>query len=184
DALQKSGFYDRTAVIVTSDHGEAFGEHGMIRHGFELWEELVRVPLIVHVPGVAPRRVQTRRSAIDLAATILDLCGVPGPAASDGDFLDGTSLVPDLVAQTGSEPAERPVFIDMAAGPNNADRQALIDGDKKLVASGGRPLSLYDLGADPGETKDLLDDATEAPPMIAKFKAFRRTLREVYVKPE
>jgi arylsulfatase A-like enzyme len=169
---------------VTSDHGEAFAEHGMIRHGFELWEELVRVPLIVRVPGVTPRHVQTRRSAIDLAPTILDLCGVPGPAPSDTDLLNGTSLVPDFFVPSGSEPPARPVFVDMAAGPNNADRQAFIDGDKKLVASGGRPLSLYDLDADPGETKDLLDDAAQAGPMIAKFKAFRRTLREVYVKPE
>jgi choline-sulfatase len=184
DALEKSLFYDRTVVIITSDHGEAFGEHGMIRHGFELWEELVRVPLIIRVPGVAPRHVQTPRSAIDLAPTILDLCGVPGPPPSDTDFLNGTSLVPDLLTPNGVEPRERPVFIDMAAGPNNADRQALIDGDKKLVASGGRPLSLYDLDADPGETKDLLDDTAQAEPMIAKFKAFRRSLHEVYVKPE
>ncbi|MEI9951243.1 MAG: sulfatase-like hydrolase/transferase [Pseudomonadota bacterium] len=182
DALEKSLVYDRTAIIVTSDHGEAFGEHGMIRHGFELWEELVRVPLIVRVPGVAARHVQARRSAIDLAPTILDLCGVAPPAASASDFLSGSSLVPDLLDP--GEPAPRAVFIDMAAGPNNADRQALIDGDKKLVASGGRPLSLYDLEADPGETRDLLDDAAQAQPMIAKFKAFRRGLREVYVKPE
>jgi choline-sulfatase len=184
DALEKTPFYDRTVVIITSDHGEAFGEHGMIRHGFELWEELVRVPLIVRVPGVAPRHVLTRRSAIDLAPTILDLCGVASPAPSDTDFLSGTSLVPDFFTPSGAEPQPRPVFVDMAAGPNNVDRQALIDGDKKLVASGGRPLSLYDLEADPGETKDLLDDAEQAGPMIAKFKGFRRALHEVYVKPE
>ncbi len=184
DALEKSLFNDRTVVIVTSDHGEAFAEHGMIRHGFELWEELVRVPLIVRVPGVSARHVQTRRSAIDLAPTILDLCGVPAPTASAADFLSGTSLVPDFFAAPGSEPVARPVFIDMAAGPNNADRQALIDDDQKLVASGGRPLSLYDLKADPGETKDLLDDSSVAEPMIAKFKAFRRSLHEVFVKPE
>ncbi len=184
DALEKSLVYDHTVVIVTSDHGEAFAEHGMIRHGFELWEELVRVPLIVRVPGVTPRHLQARRSAIDLTPTILDLCGVPGPAGSDTDFIAGTSLVPDFFAPAGSEPPARPVFVDMAAGPNNADRQALIEDGKKLVASGGRPLSLYDLESDPGETKDLLDDSAQAEPMIAKFKAFRRTLREVYVKPE
>jgi arylsulfatase A-like enzyme len=184
DALEKSLVYDHTVVIVTSDHGEAFAEHGMIRHGFELWEELVRVPLIVRVPGIAARHIQTRRSAIDLVPTILDLCGVPAPSATETDFLAGTSLVPDLLTPAGTEPKARPVFVDMAAGPNNADRQALIQDDKKLVASGGRPLSLYDLAADPGESKDLLDDASQAEPMIAKFKAFRRTLHEVFVKPE
>jgi len=184
-ALEKSSVYDRTAIIVTSDHGEAFGEHGMIRHGFELWEELVRVPLIVRVPGVDARHVLARRSAIDLAPTILDLCGVaapPAPADNTSDFLSGNSLVPDLLRK--DEPSPRAVFVDMAAGPNNTDRQALIDGDKKLVASSGRPLGLYDLAADPGETRDLLDDPAQALPMIAKFKAFRRSLREVYVKPE
>ena len=182
EALEKSALYEHTAIIVTSDHGEAFGEHGMIRHGFELWEELVRVPLIVRVPGVSARHVQARRSAIDLAPTIVDLCGVAAPPGSASDFFSGSSLLPDLLS--AGEPAPRPVFIDMAAGPNNADRQALIDGDKKLVASGGRPLSLYDLQSDPGETRDLLDDPAQAQPMIAKFKAFRRGLREVYVKPE
>jgi choline-sulfatase len=184
EALENSLVYDRTVVIITSDHGEAFSEHGMIRHGFELWEELVRVPLIVRVPGVQPRHIQARRSAIDLAPTILDLCGVAPPTTSANDFLSGTSLVPDFVGPPDVEPKARAVFVDMAAGPNNADRQALIEGDKKLVASGGRPLSLYDLQVDPGETKDLLDDPGQAEPMIAKFKAFRRSLREVYVKPE
>jgi choline-sulfatase len=184
DALEKSLVYDRTVIIITSDHGEAFAEHGMIRHGFELWEELVRVPLILRVPGVAARHIQTRRSAIDLAPTILDLCGIAASSTGDSDFLSGTSLVPDFLGPPEVEPKARPVFVDMAAGPNNADRQALIDGDMKLVASGGRALSLYDLQADPGETKDLLDDSAQAAPMIAKFKAFRRGLREVYVKPE
>ncbi len=184
DALEASLFYDHTAVIITSDHGEAFAEHGMIRHGFELWEELVRVPLIVRVPGVPARRIETRRSAIDLAPTILDLCGVSGPPVNRSDFLSGRSLVPDLLTPVGEEPTARAVFIDMAAGPNNADRQALIQDDKKLVASGGRPLGLYDLGTDPDENNDLLDDPAQAEPMIAKFKAFRRGLRTVFIKPE
>ena len=66
---------DKTAIVVTSDHGEAFGEHQMIRHGFEVWEELVRVPLLFYVPGVAPHHVTARRSAIDLVPTLLDLFG-------------------------------------------------------------------------------------------------------------
>ncbi len=73
----------RTAFIVTGDHGEAFGEHHQYVHGFELWENLVRVPLFMVLPGVRPRHVDRRTSALDLAPTILDLLGVNadgGPA--------------------------------------------------------------------------------------------------------
>ncbi|HEY2408036.1 MAG TPA: sulfatase-like hydrolase/transferase [Polyangiaceae bacterium] len=184
DALSMSPFWDRTIVIVTSDHGEAFGEHGMIRHGFELWEELVRVPLIVRIPGLPPRHIVPRRSAIDLAPTVVDLFGAPGPTGIGSDFMSGVSLVKDLLAPLDAELDERPVFIDMAAGPNNGERQALISAGKKLAASGGRPLSLYDLNVDPGESKDLLDDTEIAAPMIAEFKAFRRKLHEVFVRPD
>ncbi|MBK7585833.1 MAG: sulfatase-like hydrolase/transferase [Myxococcales bacterium] len=57
DAIDRSPAKDRTAIVITSDHGEAFGEHGMLRHGFELWEELIWVPLIVYLPGLPPRKV-------------------------------------------------------------------------------------------------------------------------------
>ncbi len=66
-----------TAIIVSADHGEAFGEHKRWRHGFELYEMLVRVPLMVQAPGITPRRIDAHRSAIDLAPTILDLAGAP-----------------------------------------------------------------------------------------------------------
>jgi choline-sulfatase len=184
DTLEASAFADRTVVIVTSDHGEAFGEHGMIRHGFELWEELVRVPLIVSVPKVAPARVQARRSIIDVVPTVLDLYGMPLPPADAPDALSGVSLVPDLLRAPGAEPVKRPVFIDMPAGPHNAERQALIEDDLKLTVSSGRPLGLYDLSVDPGEKKDLLDDREKAAAALERFKAFRRTLREVRVRPE
>src|SRR5690606_5849042 len=88
-ALDESPARDRTVVIVTSDHGEAFGEHGMIRHGFEVWEELVRAPLILFIPDVPSRTITARRSIIDIAPTILELLNVPWDEA---DALRGTSL--------------------------------------------------------------------------------------------
>lgn len=182
EALKKSPFAERTAVIVTSDHGEAFGEHGMIRHGFELWEELVRVPLIVHVPGVEPRRIAVRRSTIDLVPTVLELFGAPRPSGEGKDFVSGRSLVPDLFAAPENLEA-RPVYVDMAAGPYNAERQAYIEGDLKLVLSGARPLALFDLKSDPGEKKDLLDRAEIAEPILKRYKAFRSSLRSVRVVP-
>lgn len=181
-ALEKSPLAARTVIIVTSDHGEAFGEHGMIRHGRELWEELVRVPLIVHVPGAKPRRVTQRRSLVDLVPTLLDLFGVAPPSGEGSDFLSGQSLLADVLGPPGHRAEPRPIFIDMSAGPHNSERQALIENDLKLIAQSGRPLGLYDLARDPGETRDLLDDAARAEPMIERFKAFRRNLRVVNVR--
>jgi arylsulfatase A-like enzyme len=174
--LEQSPLGARTAVVVTSDHGEAFGEHGMIRHGFELWEELVHVPLIVHVPGLAPRRVQARRSAIDLVPTLLDLLKLPRPTQKGADFTSGESLAPDLVRPAAVPDPERAVFIDMARGPYNAERQALIDGNLKLTVSEGRVLGLYDLERDSEEHHNLLQDEARLGVMRAKFAAFKASL--------
>jgi arylsulfatase A-like enzyme len=181
DKLQSLPFSDRTSVIVTSDHGEAFREHGMIRHGFELWEELVRVPLLVRVPGLAPRRITARRSLIDIVPTVLDLMRVPLPSAESRDFLSGESLVPDLALPEGAPIPERPVFVDMAEGPYNAERHAFIEGEEKLVLSNGRVLSLFDLAADPGEKQDLSADRARSARAVERYRAFRETLREVRV---
>ncbi len=178
-ALSATSFGERTAVIVTSDHGEAFGEHGMIRHGFELWEELVRVPLIVKLPGISPRRISARRSGIDLVPTVLELFKIRHDPQTAADAFSGESLLPDLAGAPGSPVAERPVFVDMARGPHNAERQAFIDGDLKLTASEGRMLGLYDLAVDPGEKRDLAGDSARLAPVRAKYLAFRQGLRRV-----
>lgn len=182
DFVAEAEFGPRTAIIVTSDHGEAFGENGMWRHGFEVWEVLVRVPLIIHVPGVEPRRHALRRSAIDLAPTVLDLFGLPQPAGDDR--LSGQSLARDLAMPEGHVPEDRPIFIDMSAGPYNEERQALIEGDLKLIMSAGRgALGLYDLERDPDEEVDLSRDAERLEAARERFAAFQSRLRVVRVKP-
>jgi arylsulfatase A-like enzyme len=176
-AIEASPFAPRTAIVVTSDHGEAFGEHGMVRHGREVWEELVHVPLIVHVPGVAPHHVGVRRSAIDLVPTLLDCYGLPRPAGDGPDFVSGQSLLPDVVLAQGA--SARPLLVDMSEGPYNDERQAFFEGPFKLIATNGRPLGLYNLERDPGEAHDLLGDEASSKAIISSFKAFRRTLRTV-----
>ncbi len=184
EALGGRPFAERTAIIVTSDHGEAFREHGMIRHGFEVWEELVRVPLVVHVPGAEPHRVQVRRSIIDVVPTILELQKVAFPSGEGFDFISGRSLLRDVVMPPGHEPEKRIVFVDMSAGPNNAERQAFLENDLKLITSNGRPLGLYDLRKDPGEKQDLSGDKALVEQVTERFKAFRRELKVVTVKPQ
>lgn len=178
-AIEESPFADRTVIVLTSDHGEAFGEHGLIRHGFELWEELVRVPFVVYIPGQPPRRLQERRSAIDIAPTLLDVFGIPQPTGDD--FLSGRSMLPEWFGET---PAPREIFIDMPAGPYNGDRQAYIADDLKLITSNSRPMGLYNLAVDPGETQNLSKDAALAEATLERMKAFRSKLRVVKVNPK
>jgi arylsulfatase A-like enzyme len=138
----------QTAVIVSADHGEAFGEHQCFRHGFELWDVLTHVPLMIRVPGVAARRIDTPRSALDLAPTILDLFGLPTAPA-----MEGVSLVPEL---RGTAAPARDVILDLPRTTNSDRRRALIRGDYKLIAIGDDDaFQLFDLRHDPGEEHDV-----------------------------
>ena len=137
-----------TAVIISSDHGEAFGEHKMHRHGFEIYEMLVRVPLMIRAPGITPRRIDTPRSAMDLPPTFLELTGAP-PEPS----FQGKSLVPEMY---GKPVEERDVIVDLPRTSDNDRRRALIHGKYKLIAFGDDDgYGLYDVVADPLEKDDL-----------------------------
>ncbi len=182
DAIQKAPWAARTAIILTSDHGETFGEHGMYRHGFELWEPLVHVPLLVEVPGAKAERVHERRSAVDIVPTIVELMRVPRPTQEGTDFVSGTSLLPDVFRDTSKTPPTRDVFIDMPAGPYNDARRALIHDDSKLLVSGEARFDLFDLANDPGEEKNLAEtDGARLKDMKDRYAAQKTRLHEVKV---
>lgn len=166
----------RTAVIITSDHGEAFGEHKQYRHGFEVWENLVHVPLIIHAPGIKPRQVDVPRSAIDLAPTIMELVGVARPAS-----LQGTSLVAELF---GAEPQARDVIVDLPRTSDNDRRRAMIRGDYKITAYGDDfGYELYDIKNDPGEKKDIKNQKPEVfKEMKEAYLAKSATIKDVCPK--
>lgn len=151
-ALELSGRADSTLVAFTSDHGEAFGEHGDYLHGVSLYDELVRVPLILAGPGLpAGRRISTPVSHVDLAPTIMDLLDLPGLGDTQGE-----SLRERLEGDRGAEP--RPLYL---SSPDRLDRVALVLGNHKLIATrdhGMPTLELYDLAGDPGETVNLVDE--------------------------
>jgi arylsulfatase A-like enzyme len=173
-----------TVVVVTADHGEAFDEHGMNWHGVDLWEPLVRVPLVVYVPGVAPHRVALKRSHVDLVPTLLDLMRVPKPGPSE---LSGESMIASIVAYESSRLEERDVLMDMPAGPQVAQRRALIHGTTpgmKLFHLGGWQYSLFDLSRDAAESADLARDKGALDPMIDAYQEKRASLREIYVEPD
>ncbi len=187
EAIEQAPWGKRTAIILTSDHGESFGEHDMWRHGFEVWDVLVHVPLILYVPGVHPKHVSPRRSAVDLVPTILDLMRVKNPGRSEealasGDFLSGNSLLADVYAKEGTPLAVRDVLIDMPAGPYNDARRALIHEDLKLTVSNESRFDLYDLAADPGEERNIAKtDKERLGQMKERYAAMKAWLHEIKV---
>jgi arylsulfatase A-like enzyme len=171
----------RTAILVTGDHGEAFGEHHQYVHGFELWENLVRVPLLVVVPGLAPRHVDTPTSALDLAPTILELLGLSpdaGATAAGGaaPAFEGRSLVPVLL---GADPSPRDVVVDLPATSDSDRRRALIHDNLKVIAFGASPYyQVFDLAADPGELHPITKgDAFQQ--MVSRLKELEKAVHDV-----
>ena len=151
--LDRLGVRDRTLVVVTSDHGEALGEHGEEEHGFFVYEAALRVPLIIRLPGRIPRAVRIKAVArsIDLVPTILDLAGLRGAAPAG---LPGRSLVPALAAPQGDGQTaaySESLFPRIHFGWSEL-RSIRMGGWKYIQAP--RP-ELYDLTRDPAERNNL-----------------------------
>jgi arylsulfatase A-like enzyme len=163
----------RTVIVVTADHGEAFGEHGLTRHAHELYEELVRVPLFFYVPDGKARSIDTPRGATDLVPTFVDLLGAK-PISS----LRGTSLVSEL---HGGEAPSRDVISDLPEDEYNERRRTLIHDHTKIIAFGKDVrFALYDLEADPKESDDLIRKRPElAEEMRRRYKEASKAIVDV-----
>jgi arylsulfatase A-like enzyme len=156
---------ERTIVVVLSDHGETLGErYHPLDHGARVFDEQIRIPLIVHAPGLEPRRVPDLVQTVDLLPTLLELLGVPAPPALE---VQGRSLVPLL---TGGRIEPLSVYSSALTLPKRYDRSYRLkpgrqlhslrtDRWKLIVYPGVEQdyVELYDLARDPGETRDLAD---------------------------
>ncbi|MEE9385458.1 MAG: sulfatase [Nannocystaceae bacterium] len=174
-AIAGSDLASRTMLIVTADHGEAFGEHGTKLHGRTLYEEQVRVPLMFHAPGLSPATVDTPVSLIDLGPTVLDLMGQSTP----GLFM-GESLVP-LLRGEGVR-LTRPLV-----GEQRLKRAIVFrDGVKAIVDERHQTTEVYDLRADPGELHNLVGASKLDPghvDLVRRFFEAHRLRRGGYVVP-
>jgi arylsulfatase A-like enzyme len=138
-------------IIVTADHGEEFDEHGGRYHGTSLYEEQVRVPLIIAVPGLPPHVVPGPVELIDLAPTILGLVDIPAPVR-----MRGTDLGPWLNVPPAPAARLPPAFAEVA------DKRMIAWGKEKLICEmNWGYCAYYDLAVDPHEQKNLAEAAPE-----------------------
>ena len=162
--LATRGILDRSLLLVTADHGEELFEHGGFEHGHAMWEEVLRVPLIIWGPGVRAGREASPVSLADVTPTLLEWMGVSPPVV-----LDGVSLWPNLT--TGAAMGSRTL---LAEGKiyGRAESMMLRWPLKVVVDEQLRPQRVTDLSVDPGEHRNLLDTLPEAAdPLIAEFRA-------------
>jgi arylsulfatase A-like enzyme len=169
DELKKLNLYDQTMLIITADHGEAFGEHGYWMHSWNIYNEVARVPLIIKFPRSRHRGriIHDFVGTIDILPTILDEANISG----SGSRVDGESLL-NILNQKKKKPKPyliyQPAYMTAAPTPR---RIGLFLDPFKLVINEDYPpqaykwfsppppreedLELYDLRRDPGEKKNL-----------------------------
>ncbi|MCS6915481.1 MAG: sulfatase-like hydrolase/transferase [Myxococcales bacterium] len=154
DGLRERGLLQHTIVILHSDHGEGLDrrlDHGSRHHSKNLYDELIRVPLIVAGPGVVPRRVRTPVSLIDLVPTALELAGRPHEARDP--VLRGESLVPYL---RGQDPPHRPVFAEKHRAQDPIQKCMVLWPYKVIGVWPFNEYSIYHLEADPREQHNIV----------------------------
>ena len=173
DLLSAAGRLDDTLVVLTSDHGEAFYEHKRIGHKFTLYEEEVRIPLVLRWPARVPagRRSDALVSVIDLVPTVLELCDLAPPAG-----LWGRSLVGALEGELSARPAP----MELTSLRARLELRGLHADQHKVVWRGANePPKVYDLQRDPGEQTPLGPRALSAgDPRVPQARQVWRTLDE------
>ncbi len=152
-ALEASGRADNTLVIFTSDHGHFLGHHGLTAKAIHMYEDLVRVPLIVRWPGrvAAGGASESLQSLVDIAPTVLAACGqsIPG-------MMTGRNEVPDW---TSDRRVRDDVVIENHHGAERFHMRTYVTATHKItVYRDGEDGELFDLVADPGERRNLWND--------------------------
>ena len=157
--LDETGQRDNTIVIFMSDHGEMLGDHGLYFKGPHFYDEAIRVPLVIHWPQQLQRglKVDGLTELVDLAPTLLDLCGLPQPPG-----MQGRSLRPLLTGTQDPAVHRDSVYCEYYNSWTHADAYGTMlrtATEKIVVYHGTDQGELYDLAADPDEFHNLWDAA-------------------------
>lgn len=175
--LKANGVLDHTIVILTADHGEQFGEHGLFDHANSLYRPLLHVPLIVAAPGRVPagRVVDTPVSLMRLAPTVLDLAGLQSAAPSP---FEGRTL---SAHWTGGDAPGEPVYSEVSQGINTlpwlpvtkGSMQSVVLDGWHYIRGGDGSEEMYDFAGDPAEAVNRVSDPALAPHLEAARAAAR-----------
>jgi arylsulfatase A-like enzyme len=138
DHLRERKLYDDSMIVFTADHGDEFLDHGAMGHSRKLYNEVVRVPLIIKFPGGRHGEIDRPVPLLDIYPTILEVAGLEVKHPIEGVSITNQS--------------ERPFFIETSRG---AERRALISGNFKFIRNNTAKPELYDLRQDPLEEHDL-----------------------------
>lgn len=176
ETLAETGVTEETAVMLAGDHGEEFQDHGHLAHYPKLYDELIRVPLIVDAPDAPVRRIDRQVGLDAIPPTVADLLSVDAPPAWEGQ-----SLVPTVL--DGEQPADEPIVSITVRGEEVTSQpipRSLDDGDL-LVSVRDREWTyienvetgateLYHRPSDPGEQEDRSDDpGKEGQRLVERF---------------
>jgi len=166
ETCQRRGMLENTLVMIFSDHGESLGEHGYRGHGRRIYEQCVRIPMLLYAPQLFPqaRRVATPVTTLDILPTMLSLMGIPLPA---GIAVAGRDLAGHLL--TGEPMPARPLYSETFKGtlkrftrffargvPSKPSYMGCLSGTLKFILKPDASiLEVYDLAADPDEQRNL-----------------------------
>lgn len=165
--LDAMGFRDNTLIVVSSDHGEQFGEHGLTDHGNSMYSVLLHVPLIIRFPGRIPAGAVVERtvSMRDAAATIVDLSGqlpAPFPGVSLAPLIQGVPVETSPVLSEVREGIRVPPWLPLSRGP-----MATVAADGyQYIRNGDGVEELYYLPTDPDALNDIADEPGSEPVLL------------------
>ncbi len=185
--LEASGLLKESIVVITSDHGEEFLDHQFVDHAWTLYNESLRVPLLVWTPGIHPLRTDQRAGLADLLPTLLELSDIPYAA----DSFDGKALFQSTDTGFHLEPRQKVHVAEVLIQNRNILRTVMVGRWKYIAAWKWHPPEeraaalkatlvpatdiwsspireeLYDLESDPGETSDV---SSQHPDVVSRFR--------------
>jgi arylsulfatase A-like enzyme len=175
DYLERSGLSARTLVILTSDHGEFLGEHHLIGHGKDLYDEVVDVPLIVWEPGATPGRVSRPVQGLDLFPTILRYLRLPIPEGTQGQPL----LETDHPTVSEEYFTTREIFFSPNGPRFDRILRTIRMGEHRYFHSSGGEERLFYRSADPDEARNLIAEQPDvAASARGRLEAWLQSTRE------